>query len=365
MTESNNKSISNWQLALLIYIIPFTFKMTMLPSLLAKYMKNDIVIGIFIMLLIEFAQMFFIVQFLQWGGMKKLKERIGDKWYKLLTIPLWFVYFVRTLMLLQSTSTYVAGFLFYNIKNSNIVAIVVIVCVYLALKGSRSFGRIIEIVIFVLPIIILLGLTFGKVSANGEYLLPILANGIKPVFEGIQIHAMWICSFTPLLFFEYKKTNKKPYVAIASIATIISITFCYAAVVMNYGGSVVLINYAFARLASFNMVTTEIGGIDLPTITLWLVSAVIILGINFYAGGEVLSGFKIKRTIYLPIAGVVSYLCCVYLLMNVENTIRVVTGFIRIPIFIIEFSLPIVFFIISKFKRKNKTREGVEYEKGI
>lgn len=352
----SSKSLSNWQVALLIYLFPFTFKMATLPALMFKYMKNDIVIGILIMVILEFIQLFFILKFLKWGGMKRLKEKIGEKWYRLLILPLLLVFIAKIMLSLQVSTGYISKFLFYNIKNANIAAVLLAVTVYLALKGARSIGRMAELVIFIIPLIFIVGLTFGRVNLNTTHVLPILPDGIKPVLQGVEAHLSWIFTFTPFLFIDYEKTRKKPFILVASILSILSVVACYLAVIISYGPSTLIVDFAFARLASFNTVSSEIGSLDLPAITMWLISAIMIISMNLFASGEIGATFKIKRVIFIPIFGFILSLIDNLALVNLETALKFSKSFIRIIVFVIQLVWPILLWLLIR-QKKNKTED--------
>lgn len=348
------------QLGFLVFFVPIIFKVAMLPSMLTKEMGNDAWLGILTMLILEFIQLYFIVGVVKEGGILALKEKIGKGWYLLLTVPLLLVFGVKTIVYVAEGINYVSTFLFYNTQKINVTILLMIAIGYLAVAGVNTMGRLSEILVWALPTILLVGLSFGEVRLKPEYVAPVLTNGYLPVLKGIGKYMMWTFDLTPLLFCNMiDKHPKRPLLPIAAVVCTVAITVFYLLFIMNYGGSAEYIEHAFAALAAFNVVNTEIGSIDWPTITIWMGMMLIALGLKAYGAGRIGEGFGVPYRIGTSIFVAIATILCLFVFHNLEKGIALGISAMKYIVIAIDCLVPVVAFTILKaMKAKGQRKEG-------
>ena len=352
-------SIEKRQLGFLVFFVPIIFKVAMLPSMLTKEMGNDAWFGILTMLILEFIQLFFIVSVVKEGGFPALKEKIGKGWYLLLTVPLLLVFGVKTIVYVAEGINYVSTFLFYNTQKVNVTILLMIAVGYIAIAGVNTMGRLSEIMVWVLPVIFVVGFAFGEVRLKPEYVAPVLTNGYLPVLKGIGKYMMWTFDLTPLLFCSMTdKHPKRPLLPIAAVTCTVTITVFYLLFIMNYGGSAQYIEHAFAALAAFNVVNTEIGSIDWPTITIWMGMMLIALGLKAYGAGKIGEGFGLPYRIGTVIFVAIATILCLFVFHNLEKGIALGVSVMKYIVIAIDCLVPVVAFTVVKvLKAKEKMKE--------
>ncbi len=360
-----NNKIRREQIALIIFFIPMVFKLSVLPSQLAKTSLTDATLSIALLLLTEFLHLALILLVIHLGGVKKLTEIIGKKPAFFLLSPLVLVYLAKMVIFGEEAVNYVAFFLFYNVKHWGVKAIVFMTAFYLATKGAKCFGRVAELCIYIVPVILLFGLLFGKLSATPEYALPLFSKGFSPIFEGYQQYLFWAFDFSPLIFFEFDDTEyllKKPHTKHRRFPYILlSIAGCFVAIVgiyvfffMNYGEATPLIDHAFARLATFNVVSTQVGSIEWPSVILWLVTSILLLAIKAFACGKTTQLIGIPSNVGAGVISATALLLVYFVVKDLATAIEYATGVLRFVTLGIELLVPTVVLIILAVRHKKE-----------
>ncbi len=345
------------QIALIIFFIPMVFKLSVLPSLLAKTSMTDATLSIGMLLITEFCHLAIILAIVHLGGVKKLSEIIGKKPAFLVLSPLLLVYLAKLVIFGEEAVNYVSFFLFYNVKHWGVKAVIFMTAFYLATKGAKCFGRIAELCIYIVPIILLFGFLFGKVSATPEYALPLFSEGFSPIWEGYQQYIFWAFDFSPLLFFEFddteyllKKPHTKhrrfPYILVSSVVCFGIIIAIYAFFFMNYGEATPLIDHAFARLATFNVVSTQVGSIEWPSVILWLVTSILLLSIKIFACDKTTELLGVPSRVGGGVISVVALLLVYFVVKDMATAIEYATGILRWITLAIELVVPLAMIII-------------------
>ncbi|MBO5776112.1 MAG: GerAB/ArcD/ProY family transporter [Clostridia bacterium] len=366
-----NNLITKRQLGLIVFFIPFVFKFSILPSILSKIAHRDIWITMFFIMLIELIQLALIIKVDNLGGLDEIKRSYGKTVYTLLTVPLFAVMVLKGAVYLSETNSYSNSYLFYNISTRGVVVVVVIIASYVAVKGAKGIGRLVEQVIWLIPIAIIIGLLFGKLKLTPSYLLPIGVDGIAPIAKSLDKCFYWAMDFTPFLFLKIRdesklpprKRSRFPWIPACAVGSLLLMTALYALYVMNYGGGGHLVDTAFSSLGAFNVVNTEIGSIDWPSITLWLSVAVISLALKIFGSSKVISSFGLKFPVAVLIVGVLISSIAQFGFYNLERAVKFATGYARYAIIAIELIVPIIILIL--IERKKFSKEIVNNETTI
>lgn len=360
-----NNLITKRQYGLMVFFIPFVFKFSVLPALLSETAGRDVWLSVFLIMLTDFIQLLFIVKVDNLGGLSALKERYGNTTYYALTVPLMLVLVLKASVYTSETTSYANSYLFYNITTKSVGIIVVVASSYLAVKGAKGLGRIMEIILWLVPVALIIGALFGKLELEPSYVLPIGANGISPVAIAYDDALFWIMDFSPLLFLKIndkplpkRKKSKFPWVLASSLCSILFMTLLYLFYVMNYGEAGHLVDTAFSSLGAFNVVNTEIGSIDWPAITLWLTIAIISLALKIFGSAKVLSSFRISFPIAVIVIGVAVSVLSQVLFYNLERAFSLATSFVKYIVLGIELFVPFLAYFLLDFKPKPKIKEN-------
>ena len=345
------------QLAIIIFFIPLVFKMSMLPALLYKESGTDSYFAIGLITLIEFLQMWLVLFAVNKGGISGIKELYGKKAAILLSVPFLLVMGVKCLLFITEIYVYICDYLFYNVSSIPIIISLLIVLFYLAIKGAKTIGRIFELSVWLIPIIILFGVLFGKVKLYPQYLTPLFENGFNGVIKGIDRYIIYAFDFSPLLFFSVEK-KKNVRVAISSGLCVVAVITCYVFLIASYGKATFLITDAFAHLASFNVVISEIGSLDWPSAILWITTASSNVALKMTAMGDILAEMKIKKNVGVFSLTVIFGLIIIYLFKGFDNVLSFAVGPIKYVVIGIEIVVPIILLILYAIKRKEVKLEA-------
>ena len=333
--------VNGRQLSVMIFFIPLVFKMSMLPSYLYKTAGVDgyVIVGLFAVA--EFVQLWAVLWVCSKGGMQGIRARYGDGAYFALSAPLLMVIFIKCLLFISEIVNYLSTFLFYNIVDMPLVLTLMVVCYYFSYKGARSIARIFELSVWLVPVIFLMGLIFGETEISGDCLLPVFAQGGGAVPQAVAKYLVYTFDFSPLLFCNVK-VKSKGRIALFSFLSVVALVGCYMLFYCRYGRAAFLIDCAFARLASFDTVISQVGSLDWISCILWVTVAVLNLSLKLNAVAEIGTGVRIKRHLF---AGAFCLLLTFVLLkgnFTMKKTLEMVTGGVQYAVFGIEILLPAV-----------------------
>lgn len=368
-----NSYITKRQYALLVFFIPFVFKFSVLPSILSLDAGRDIWLTMLLMMLTELAQLAVIVKIDKMGGLDAVRDRYGNVAYFALTVPIALVIVLKASVYTSETTSYANSYLFYNLTTRGVGIVVILASSYIAIKGAKGLGRLVEQITWLIPIAIIIGLLFGKLKLKPENILPIGAKGIVPIAASYDNVLFWTLDFSPMLFLKTvedtalskRKHSRFPWVPVLSICSSIFMVILYVLYVMNYGQAGHLVNTAFSSLGAFNVVNTEIGSIDWPAITLWLTVAIISLALKLFGAGKMISTLKIKFPIAVGLVAVVVITLGQFGFYNLERAFDFATSFVKYIVIVIELLVPFVAYILLDVKERSLNKEGAYLETTI
>ena len=346
MNEINGK-----QLSVMIFFIPLVFKMSMLPSYLYGTAGVDGYVIIGLLSTVEFIQLWAVLFVCQKGGMAGIREKYGDVVYFIIACPLLLVVFVKSVLFITEIVNYVSTFLFYNIVDTPVILTLILICYYFANKGARTVARIFETTVWLIPVIIIAGLAFGETDLSGECLLSVFPDGGRAIPEAISKYLIYTFDFSPLLFCKIK-IKRKIGIGLFSALGVAALVGCYMIFYCRYGRASFLIDCAFARLASFDTVISEVGSLDWISCILWITTAILNLSIKFNAVAEIGTGLKIKREIGLGAFCIALAVVLLKVYVNMEEAFLLATSGIRFAVFGIEIAVPLVMLILLSIKEK-------------
>ncbi len=321
-----------------------------------------------IMMFSEIVQLLFIVKVDKLGGFPAIKEKYGNIVYFTLSVPILLILLLKTGVYTAETNSYANSYLFYNLSTRGVGIIVILAACYIAVKGAKGIGRMMELLLWLVPIGIIIGALFGKLKLTPLYALPIGANGIVPIASGYDATLFWTLDFSPLLFLKIRedtsiqkrKRSKFPWVPICTAATATCMVALYLLYVMNYGNAGHLVDTAFSSLGAFNVVNTEIGSIDWPAITLWLSIAIVSLALKLFGTGKALSSFKLKFPLAVLLSALVIIALSQFAFYNLERAFDLALSKVRYAVFTLELIIPMMTFILLDLKERRQGGNKLE-----
>ncbi len=345
--------ISSKQLYIMIFFIPLVFKMSSLPALFYGETASTAFILIGIVVFVEFLQLALVLFVSREGGMDGIAEKYGKKVYFLISVPIMFVIFVKMLVLTQEIVHYLCGFFFYNISESAIMIIVILVIFYLGTRGAKAIGRLFELSIWFIPLIIIFGAFFGEIELESMYLTPVFDKSASTYLSAIGKYLIFTFDFSPLLYFNVKAKKVTP-VAVCTLLSTFAVMISYALLFSSYGNASVHASFGFARLATFNTVISEIGSLDWPSVLLWIVAGILSISLKVNAVNRIFGEIKLKKFG----TGLFCLGITLVLLLGIKTlnkAIEFVTNGIQYAVFSVEIAVPLAVLIL--FAAKHERRE--------
>lgn len=342
--------VSGKQLSIMIFFIPLVFKMSMLPAYLYDTAGVDgyVIVGIFAA--VEFIQLWAVLFACEKGGMEALRKKCGNVIYFAVSCPLLFVIFVKSILFITEIVNYVSTFLFYNIVDAPIIISLLLISYYFAYKGARTVARVFETTIWLIPVIVIAGLAFGETELHGDCLLSVFPDGGSDILRSASKYLIYTFDFSPLLFCKIK-IKRKAGIGLFSALSVAMLMGCYMIFYCRYGRASFLIDCAFARLASFDTVISEVGSLDWISCILWITTAVLNLAIKLNAVAEIGTGLKISRPIGLGVFCVALGVVLTKVFVNMREAFLMATSGVQYAVFGIEIAVPIVLLLLLAAKK--------------
>ncbi len=338
------------QYGMLALFMASAFKVSMLPAVLFDVSGRDVWITIAVFAVLEAMSLCVIVGIEKLGGISRIKEVYGKPVYVAMILPFLFNAVVKVGVYLVEVNAYVCSYLFYNIPAEGVSAVFMIFTVYCSARGAKCLARLSELTLWIVPVIIIVGVIFGRIDLEPQYLLPVLADGADPVWEALDKYLFWGFDLTPLLFFRIRKEERLPkrkkprvpWIVIAVATYIVVIVGLYAVFVANYGEGGGLVGFAFSSLGAFSMVNTEIGSLDWPAIMLWLTVSVIAIAVKMYAGSRVAKEIGINSIFATVAIAIGAYVLAIFVFENTAQSFSFATGVIRYVVTGINLGIPAI-----------------------
>lgn len=359
-------SIRRGQFSILVFFMPLVFKISTLPSYIAGIVGTDSIFIMVAILGLEFIHLVAILWIIRSGGVRRLEELYGKKRVFFITLPLLFTSLTRLLAYGVKVADYVTYFLFYNVDHFGIKTVLFLAAFYVAIKGLRGIGRLAELGLAFFPLIIFLGLVFGKTDLNPQYVLPLGTISAEEFFESFSSLLFWVTDFTPFLFvdiaepkLEMKRKKPFPYVRVACVLCFVALEAIYFVFFANYGEAAPIIDHVFARLAAFNVVTTQVGSLEWPTIVMWLIFSLLYLALNAYAGGRALSEIIPDFRISVGLIVVAAIVLSQTVVKETAGSMELALSGFRYVVLGIDVGVSAVMLVLLSLGNKKRPREKV------
>lgn len=153
-----DNTLYNRQTAILLFILTVTFKAAALPAMVAADAGSGgltVYAGLFA---VDVLGWILIKRYIDLGGAETL-DNTSKKWLKTLIMIVLTAYFaLKAVLCFSGTVDFVVSYMFENIKIAEAAMVLAVPCVYIAIKGIRTMGRVAEIVIVLVLTILVFNL---------------------------------------------------------------------------------------------------------------------------------------------------------------------------------------------------------------
>ncbi len=347
--------MSSRQTFFLMAICVPAYKLAMLPSYLASQSGRDMWLVALCLLLVDVLVL---------GGIYLIKSRVGllcfeNKAFKVLAkiIAIAFaVYFlIQAIFLSTETVEYVLQSFFDGHDRLQMIIPLFVLCGYLAYKGEKSLARCAEIFIWSLAITIGISLVFNSAKLNTDLILPILdENGGEKLLKGRHVF-LWFGDYLPFLFIDVRDRRKKrtQLVLFGALGIALATSALFSVFTMQWGEMTASVHNAFARLAGYNFISSDVGKADWIAILHWITASAFKLGLVLLGSGNAFKYvFKEKtRKIYIPICATLCALCVNFIVKDVQIEFRLGTKLWVVGL-IMSVVIPLVLTIFALCSKK-------------
>lgn len=263
------KEITTRQASIMLFITTCALKLSILPSLIIGVSQNACWLSLVFMFLLDGAFLMLIL-----GIMKRfpdltfrqlLEKFCGKIITKTILFLLGILLIIKCAMMMRECYEFYAETSYVDFGWVVYLAPLVIVASYLATKRLRSLARTGEILIYFVVLCLVLALMFSVGSVDVMSVLPLLPQGVNPVFKACFDNTLWFGDFVVLFFcmgnikFEKHTLKKIGLYYLVAILTVFIVTFVqyslYGVIAGIYKTSIVDITEYIPRFSTSSRFT--------------------------------------------------------------------------------------------------------------
>jgi len=344
------------QAYLIVALLPLAYKITTLPAALFEVagVACYIVIGAYA--IIEGIMTVLIFKIINLGGIGKIKEKFGDNIARLVSAPLLIVCVVKITFYLFELGHLAISF-FYNTNPLALIILAIGTICYMGYKGAKSISYLFTVVIWMIPLIILVGVIFGRFEYSWYYIVPFRDKGFSDAMTGMSKFVFYLFDLSFFLFVKLIQPPKKKKLLLSNGIYFVCVIILYLAFIAVFGNTCGLVNNAYGKLTSYNTVVSEIGSLNTLPAIFWTICALILLGFYMFEIGSISELFNVKRKVSIPIFGLIIVII-VWCINNCFDLLfTYITQFWVYIILTIQVVIPLVWWCLLKTSSAPKIKQ--------
>ena len=196
--------ISALQMALMMYPTIVATAILSVPSIIAKYTKNDLWLSPILSSLIGYVTVYIAYKLYQLYPKQtviQFSEQIMGRFAgKLLGLLFLLFYIQLTGQITRAYAEFIVDSFLVNTPISVIIASMIFICALIVSVGIEGLGRAAQLFfpIFTFPLLILIFLLFPDLELKNIF--PILADGLMPPMKGAIVPSGWFTEFFLISF---------------------------------------------------------------------------------------------------------------------------------------------------------------------
>jgi len=349
------------QASIIIFYMLVAFKVLSLPSLMYQACKNDGYLAMFIMMLVD--------AILVWASIKIIKQAKGKNIYefvkqytgsiiaKILVIALTLVPLIHLGIKTKGLEWFLVKNLYTKFEWFQFAIPIALITCYMIYKGARNIGRVSEFFIWIIIVGVVIIIIKGFASVDWTFFLPVLENGIKPIFKAIFDYLAWFGLGGELLLFcgciDFKDEKKSRIVFYSALAIILVQLVCFS----FYGAYGVMSsthNFAISDISQISNANMALDELSWLIVTVWAVAQILhvaIYGYLFCRGLQII--FNIKND---SLATLILFVLLILWIFWGEHTIALEKLFLHQSVVwivvIAQYIIPMIIFGLSFVKKK-------------
>ncbi|RRN70926.1 spore gernimation protein [Peribacillus simplex] len=282
--------ISSLQMAFMMYPTIVATALLGVPSITAKYAKNDLWLSPIFAALIGCLTVYIAFKLHKLYPKQtviQLSERIiGRIPGKILGFLFLFFYLQNTGLILRSYGEFVVDSFLVKTPISVIMASMVLLCAFIVRGGIEVLGRAAELFVpvFILPICILIILLIPDLEFKNIF--PILGNGIMPPIKGAIVPGGWFSEFFLIIFLlpflaDMKKGMKSGMMTV--FAVMMTLIVVNLTVLFVLGSTTATKVYPLMNVTRYISIGDFFEHLESVVMAIWIVGAFIKISVFYYA----------------------------------------------------------------------------------
>ena len=281
--------ISALQMAIIIYPTIVATAILGLPSITAKYAKNDLWLSPIFASLIGYVTVYIayklhklypkqtVIQFSE-----QIMGRFAGKIIGLLFL---FFYIQTTGQITRTYAEFIVDSFLVNTPISLIIASMIFLCALMVSVGIEGLGRAAQLFfpIFTFPLLILMILVFPDLEVKNIF--PILGDGIMPSMKGAIVPTGWFTQFFLISFllpFLTDRKKKMKYGMMTVFAVMMTLVVVNLIVLFVLGPTTASRVYPLMQIARYISIADFFEHLESVVMAIWIVGAFVKISVFYY-----------------------------------------------------------------------------------
>jgi spore germination protein KB len=282
--------ISSLQMAIMLYPAIIATSIISVPSIVAKYAKNDLWISPIFASVIGFATVYIAYELHKLYPKQTViqfsEQIVGRFAGKMISLFILFFYLLATGHIVRGYSEFIVSSFLIKTPISVIMASMVLLCAFAVQGGIEVLGRIAQLFLplFVIPLIISIVLLSPDFDVKNIF--PILGGGIIPSIKGSIIPGGWYSEFFLIIFLlpfltDVKKAKK--YGMLTVLAVIVTLVLVNLTVLFVLGPTTPSKAFPLMNAARYVSLADFFENLESIAMAIWIVGAFVKISVFYYA----------------------------------------------------------------------------------
>ncbi|MBT2603702.1 endospore germination permease [Bacillus sp. ISL-53] len=282
--------ISSLQMAFMMYPTIVATAILGVPSITAKYAKNDLWLSPILASLIGYATVYIAYKLHKLYPKQTViqfsEQIIGRIPGKILGFLFLSFYIPITGQILRSYGEFIIDSFLVKTPISVIMASMVLLCAFIVRGGIEVLGRAAQLFapVFIFPILLLIILLGSDLEFKNIF--PILGNGIMPPIKGSIVPGGWFSEFFLMIFLipflaDMKKGMK--YGMMTVFAVMMTLVVVNLIVLFVLGSTTSTKNYPMMSVSRYISLADFFEHLESVVMAVWIVGAFVKISVFYYA----------------------------------------------------------------------------------
>lgn len=282
--------ISSLQMVMLLYPAIIATCIISVPSIVAKYAKNDLWISPIFASVMGFITVYIAYELHKLYPEKTViqfsEQIVGRFTGKIISFIILSFYLLSTGHIIRGYSEFIVGSFLINTPISVIMSSMVLLCAIAVQGGLEVLGRLAQLFIpmFVVPIFILVLLLIPDYDMKNIF--PILGEGIMPPIKGSIVPGGWYSEFFLIIFLlpfltDVKKARK--YGMLTVLAVMVTLVLVNLTVLFVLGSTTSSRNFPLLNISRYISLADFFENLESIAMAVWIVGAFIKISVFYYA----------------------------------------------------------------------------------